>query len=499
MNVRARLAETPPGYALSLGRVLGIYSGLSIALLLASLDQTVVATVLPKVVTDLGGLTEYSWTFVAYLLTSTVTIPIYGKLGDAYGRRPLFIVAIGTFIVSSALCGLATTMPELIVFRGLQGIGAGALWPLTLATIAETVPLRERGKYNALLGAGGVAGAIAGPLAGGFIADNTSWRWVFLINIPLGAVALVLTLATMPAGRRRAKRPIDFQGAAVLAAATACLLLGLEWGGQQFAWRSPEVLGAFAACAALTCVLVAVERRTAEPILPFRLVRQGPVAACLAAGLLSSMVMFGLLSYVPLFVQAVIGSSATSAGAALMPLLLGDVLASAVNGQWISRTGRMRPSAVAGALVLAAGTVLVWRMNTGTSSSAAALYTFIAGLGFGLMNQVFTISVQNAVPRAEVGAATALTQSSRALGAVFGVAIMGAIVNQNLPARTGKGLLTGENVGHLSHSLRVTLQHALQPAFALTAVCAGLLLLVALRGVHDVVLRRSVDEQPLLP
>jgi EmrB/QacA subfamily drug resistance transporter len=499
VSVRAWLAETPSGYALSRGRVLGIYSGLSIALLLASLDQTVVATVLPEVVTDLGGLTSYSWTFVAYLLTSTVTIPIYGKLGDAYGRRPLFLVAIGTFIISSALCGLATSMPELIVFRGLQGIGAGALWPLTLATVAETVPLRERGKYNALLGAGGVAGAVAGPLAGGFIADNASWRWVFFVNVPLGAVALALTLATMPAGRRQAKRAIDFTGAAVLAAATACLLLGLEWGGQQFAWRSAEVLGAFAACAALGCALFAIERRVAEPILPFRLVRQGTVAACLAAGLLSSMVMYGLLSYVPLFVQAVIGSSATSAGAALMPLLLGDVLASAVNGQWISRTGRMRPNALLGTLVLTAGTVLVWRMTLGTSSSTAALYMFVAGLGFGLMNQVFTMSVQNAVPRAEVGAATALTQSSRALGAVFGVAIMGAIVNQNLPARTGTGLLTGANVGHLSHSLRVTLQHALQPAFALTAVCAALLFLVTLRGVHDVVLRRSVDEQPLLP
>jgi EmrB/QacA subfamily drug resistance transporter len=499
MSLRARLAETPPGHALSRGRLLGVYSGLSIAMLLASLDQTVVATVMPKVVTDIGGLTVYSWTFVAYVLTSTVTIPIYGKLGDAYGRRPLFVFAIVTFIVSSALCGVATNMPELIVFRGLQGVGAGALWPLTLATIADNVPLRERGKYNAVLGTGFVAGAIAGPLVGGVIADTTSWRWVFFLNVPFGALALAMTLATMPAARPHGKPPVDYLGAAVLAAATTCLLLGLEWGGQQFPWRSPEVIGAIAACLVFGSWLVAIERRAAESILPFGLVRESTVAACLAAGLLSSMAMYGLITYVPLFVQIVIGSSATSAGAALMPLFLGDILASAVTGQWIARTGRMRPGAVLGALVLTVGTVLLWRMSAGTSATTAALYTLVAGIGFGLMNQVFTISVQNAVPRAEVGTATALTQSSRSLGAAFGVAIMGVVVNQNLPLHAGKQLLAGEHVGTLARSSRLTLEHALQPAFALTAVCAALLFVVAFRGVHDVALRRSVDEQPLLP
>jgi EmrB/QacA subfamily drug resistance transporter len=499
VSLKARLSETPPGYTLSRGRVLGIYSGLSIALLLASIDQTVVSTVLPKIVADFGGLTEYSWTFVAYVLAATVTIPIYGKLGDSYGRRPLFLFAIGTFIASSALCGIATSMPELVVFRGMQGIGAGALWPLALATVGETVPLRERGKYNGLLGAGGVAGAIAGPLVGGFISDNTSWRWVFFMNIPLGALALVLTLATMPVTRlQRTKRPIDYTGAGVLGAATACLILGLEWGGQQYAWASPQVLGAFGACAVLAGILTVYERGVPEPILPYHLVRRGAVAACLLAGVLSSMAMYGVMSYVPLFVQAVIGSSATSAGAALMPLLLGDIVASFFNGQWISRTGRMRSNALLGAVVLTTGTILLWRMNTGTSSTFAALATFVAGLGLGLMNQIFTISVQNAVPRTEVGAATALTQSTRALGATFGVAIMGVIVNQHLPPHIGATLSSGGNVGHLSASLRLTLQHALQPAFLLAACAAALIFAVALWGVHDVALRRSVDEHPVL-
>ena len=238
-------------------------------------------------------------------------------------------------------------------------------------------------------------------------------------------------------------------------------------GRPRFAWGSPEVLGAFAACAALVCALVPIERRVPEPILPYRLVRRGTVAGCLLAALLSSMAMYGVMAYVPLFVQAVIGSSATSAGAALMPLLLGDIIASMANGQLIARTGRMRPNALLGAVVLTGGTLLLWRMDTGTSNTAAALYTFVAGLGLGLMNQVFTMSVQNAVPPGEVGAATAFTQSARALGATFGVALMGVVVNQRLPPRIGAHLSAEEAIGRLSRSVHTTLEHALQPAFLL--------------------------------
>ncbi|HWE82960.1 MAG TPA: MDR family MFS transporter, partial [Gaiellaceae bacterium] len=488
--------ETPPGYTLPRGRILAIYGGLSIALLLASIDQTIVSTVLPEIVADIGGIGQYSWTFTAYLLTATVTIPLYGKLGDVYGRRPLFVFAIGTFIVSSVLCGFSQTMPELVVSRGLQGVGAGALFPLALATVGEIVPIRERGRYQGLLGAGYAGGAILGPLAGGFIADNASWRWVFLINVPLGAASLVLVLVTMPPGSARQVRQVDYAGAGLLAAATTCLLLGLEWGGQEFAWGSPEVLGAIAGFVVLSGVLVAVETRAREPILPFHLVRQGTVAASLLAIALASMAMYGVMSYAPLFVAAVIGASATSSGAVLMPLLLGDIAASFLTGQWIARSGRMRPNALTGPLVLTTGAILLWRMTMATSSIRAALDMLVAGIGIGLMMQVFTMSVQNAVARADIGAATALNQTCRALGATLGVAVMGVIVNQHLPPSVQASFSTGGSVGHLPHTVRITLEHALHPAFLLAAGAAALLFFVVLVGVHDVPLRSSVDEQP---
>ena len=476
--------------------MLAIYGGLSIALLLAAVDQTIVSTVLPEIVSDIGGIDQYAWTFTAYLLTATVTIPLYGKLGDVYGRRPLFVFAIVTFIAASVLCGLSQTMPELVISRGLQGVGAGALFPLALATVGEIVPIRERGRYQGLLGAGFVGGAILGPLAGGLIVDNASWRWVFLINVPLGLVSLAVLLVTMPAGEAKTARPIDYTGAALLAGATTCLLLGLEWGGQEFRWRSPEVLGAFAAFGALAVALVAVEARAEEPILPFQLVRTGTVAACLLAIALAAMTMYGVMAYAPLFVTAVIGASATSSGAVLIPLLVGDVAASFFTGQWISRSGRMRPSALIGPVVLTIGALLLWHMTIGTSSSRAALDMLVAGIGIGLMMQVFTMSIQNAVARADVGAATALAQTSRAFGATLGVAVMGVVVNQHLPPKIAASVSEGTGVDHLSRAVRINLEHALRPAFLLAAGAAGLLFFVVLVGVHDVPLRRSVDEQP---
>jgi EmrB/QacA subfamily drug resistance transporter len=496
VGFRARLSETAPGYSLPRSRVLAIYGGLSIALMLAAVDQTIVSTVLPEIVADIGGIDQYSWTFTAYLLTSTVTIPLYGKLGDVFGRRPLFVFAIVTFIVSSVLCGLSQTMPELIVSRGLQGIGAGALFPLALATVGEIVPIRERGRFQGLLGAGYAGGAILGPLAGGLIADNASWRWVFLINLPLGVISLGLVLVTLPPGRRRHAKPIDYAGASLLAAATTCLLLGLEWGGQTFGWGSPAVLGAFAGFGVFCALLVVVERRAVEPILPFHLVREGTVAACLVAIALAAMAMYGVMAYAPLFITAVLGATATSAGAALVPLLVGDILASFLTGQWIAHTGRLRPNALTGPLVLIAGSLLLWRMTIDTSSAAAALDMLVAGLGIGLMMQVFTMSIQNAVARPDIGAATALGQSARAFGATLGVAVMGVIVNQHLPPHIAASISTGESVDHLSHGVRVSLEHALHPAFLFAAGAAAVLFFVVLWGVHDVPLRRSVDEQP---
>ncbi len=244
-RLRERLGRQPPGYEYTIGRILAIYSGLMVTLLLAALDQTIVATALPQVVGDLGGITQYSWVFTAYMLTSTVTVPLYGKLGDAYGRKNLFLFAIVVFLLGSALCGLATSMTQLVVFRGIQGIGGGGVFPLSLAVIGNIVPPRDRGRWQGLIGAVFAASSIIGPAIGGFIVDNASWRWVFLVNLPIGGLALVVVSLTMPRRARVTQHSIDWLGAALLAAGTAALLMGLVWGGSQYSWSSAHVVGAF--------------------------------------------------------------------------------------------------------------------------------------------------------------------------------------------------------------------------------------------------------------
>ena len=340
MNLGERLSQHPAGYAFTLRRTLAIYVGLMVTLLLAALDQTIVATALPKVVSDLGGLTQYSWVFTAYMLTSTVSVPVYGRLGDVHGRRPLMLIAIVLFLAGSALCGFAQNMTELVFFRGLQGLGAGGLFPLSLAVIGGIVPPRDRGRWQGLIGAVFAAASIIGPAVGGFIVDNTSWRWIFFVNLPVGGVALVAIWLTMPRRTARAEHSIDWHGAALLAGGTASLLLGLVWGGRDYPWGSSHVLGALAAAIVLLAVFALAERRTREPILPFEILRDPVVAASVACMALVGMAMFGTISYVPLFVQSVIGTSATSSGVVLTPLMLGAVTTSILSGQLVSRTGR---------------------------------------------------------------------------------------------------------------------------------------------------------------
>src|SRR5438876_4005408 len=251
MSLRERLARKPPGYQFTIGRILAIYSGLMVTLLLAALDQTIVATALPKIVSDLGGITQYSWVFTAYMLTSTVTVPLYGKLGDVYGRKYLFLFAIATFLVGSALCGIAQGMTQLVLFRAVQGIGAGGLFPLSLAVIGNIVPPRDRGRWQGLIGAVFVASSVIGPAIGGFIVDNTTWRWVFLVNLPVGALALAVIAVAMPRRAPQTKHTIDWLGAGLLAGGAASLLLGLVWGGRQYGWTTAHVLAALGAAVVL--------------------------------------------------------------------------------------------------------------------------------------------------------------------------------------------------------------------------------------------------------
>jgi EmrB/QacA subfamily drug resistance transporter len=492
MSLRERLATQPPGYNFTIGRILAIYAGLMVTLLLAALDQTIVATALPRIVSDLGGITQYSWVFTAYMLTSTVTVPLYGKLGDVYGRKNLFLFAIVVFLLGSALCGAATDMTQLILFRAIQGIGAGGLFPLSLAVIGNIVPPRDRGRWQGLIGAVFAAASILGPAVGGFIVDNASWRWVFLVNLPVGGLALVVISITMPRRAPQTAHTIDWLGAGLLAAGVGSLLMGLVWGGKDYPWTSGHVIGALVLAAVLLTGFGLVERRAPEPILPFDILRNPIVAGSIACMALVGMAMFGTISYVPLFVQGVIGTSATSSGVVLTPLMLGAVATSLLTGQLISRTGRYRWNVVFGPLVLAIGMFLLSRMNVHTTNGEAARNMVIAGVGIGSMMQVFVISVQNAVSRAHIGSATALTQFSRQMGATIGVTVIGAIVNHGLPS--GVGGTEGIGIHRLPLGARQALSDALHPAFLLTTGIALVVWLVAVTWVKEQPLRRSLDE-----
>jgi EmrB/QacA subfamily drug resistance transporter len=493
ITLRDRLAHTPPGYRFSIGRILAIYAGVMVTLMLAALDQTIVATALPRIVSNLGGLTSYTWVFTAYMLTSTVTVPLYGKLGDVYGRRPLFLISIVIFLIGSALCGVAQNMTELVVFRGVQGLGAGGLFPLALAVVGNIVPPRDRGRYQGLIGAVFAAASIIGPLAGGFIVDHASWRWVFFVNLPVGGLALLVVSITMPRLAERREHSIDYAGAVVLAAGTAALLLGLVWGSQSYPWRSAHVVGALAASTMLLVAFGLWERRVPEPILPFDLLRRRTILASVISMGLVGMAMFGMITFVPLFVQGVIGTSATSSGVVLTPLMLGAVTASILSGQWVSRSGRYRPNALLGPVVLTAGLVLLWRMGPSTTNGEAARDMVIAGVGLGLMMQVFVLNVQNAAPIRAIGTATALTQFARSIGATIGVTIMGVIVNQGLPASARHGGFDTA-VHLLAPVARVQLAHALQPAFLAGAVVAALAFFVVVFGIEEAPLRKGFDD-----
>jgi EmrB/QacA subfamily drug resistance transporter len=488
-----RLRQQPPGYNFTIGRILAIYAGLMVTLALAALDQTIVATALPRIVGDLGGITQYSWVFTAYMLTSTVTVPLYGKLGDVYGRKNLFLLAIVLFLVGSALCGFAQTMTELVFCRAIQGIGAGGLFPLSLAVIGNIVPPRDRGRWQGLIGAVFASSSIIGPAVGGFIVDNTSWRWIFFVNLPVGALALVVISLTMPRRAARTAHTIDWLGAGVLAAGTGALLLGLVWGGNEYPWASGEVIGVIAAAVALLAVFALVERRAAEPILPFDVLRNPIVAGSVACMALVGMVMFGTISYVPLFVQGVIGTSATSSGVVLTPMTLGAVCTSILTGQLVSRTGRYRWNAVLGPVVLTGGMILLWRMGVGTTNAEAARNMVITGIGVGSMMQVFVLSVQNVVPRARIGSATALTQFSRQMGATLGVTVIGVIVNHGLPAGVSAGG-EGASIHRLPPQLRSGLAAAIHPAFLVSACLAACVWLIAVVFVKEQALRRSLDD-----
>jgi EmrB/QacA subfamily drug resistance transporter len=398
--------------------VLVAFSGMMLATLLAALDQTIVATALPRIVGDLGGFEHLSWVVTAYLIASTVTIPLYGKLSDLYGRRRLMAISIAIFVVGSLLCGIAQSMNQLIAARALQGIGAGGLIPLSQAAIADLVPPRERGRYLGYIGVVWAASALAGPLLGGTLTDHVSWRWIFYINLPLGGFALAVVLRNMRAASARREHDIDWAGAALLSVGVTAVLLALAGSPVWVAGLGVALLGAF----------VVVEQRAAEPVVPFGLFRNRVLSVATGGSFVIGAMLFGVTVFVPVYVQSVLGASATSSGVILMPMTLAWVVTVFISGQLITRWGRIKPFPVAGSVLIVAGVAALTQVDTGTSRLFVAAALGVCGIGMGASLQPYTIAGQNAASQAEVGVATANLMFARSMGGSLAVAGLGALL-----------------------------------------------------------------------
>jgi EmrB/QacA subfamily drug resistance transporter len=419
-------------YPLGKRRTLIVFFGLMLGMLLAALDQTIVSTALPRIVTDLGGFQHYSWVFSAYMLGATVTVPLYGKLSDIYGRRPFFLLGITLFSLGSVISGLAGSMEMLIAGRAIQGLGAGGLIPLAIAAIGDIIPPRRRGKWQGFLGAVFATSSILGPAVGGWLTDNASWRWCFFVNLPLAAAALAVVWFGFQRRSRRTEHSIDYLGAALLTGGSAAGLLGAVWGGTEYPWSSPIVIGLFVAAAAMLSAFVWQERRAREPILPLDLFRGRTFSAASVAVFALGAAMFVTIIYVPLFAQGVLGETASGSGAVLTPLLLGMITTSILAGQIVSRTGHYRPVLMAGPPLLATGFFLLAQLGAHSTQLEVTRDVVIVGLGIGLMMQTLTVAVQNSVKRRNLGIATASTQFFRTVGATAGVSVLGAIVTSRL-------------------------------------------------------------------
>jgi EmrB/QacA subfamily drug resistance transporter len=426
------LANIPPS------RKLLVMLGVMLALFLAALDQTIVATALPRIVQDFHGLEHLSWVIAAYLLASTVVVPVYGKLSDIYGRKPFILGAIVLFIVGSVLSGLSQNMLELVLFRAIQGLGGGAIFANAFAVVGDLYPPAERGRWQGLLG--GVFGlsSIIGPTLGGWLTDHASWRWNFFINIPIGLVALGAVGSLLPhLAPDRKGRSIDYTGALLLTVSLVSLLLALIWGGGQFPWGSRTILGLFGVALVGLVLFGIVETRAKEAVLPLSLFSNRIFSVSMAALFLVGIGMFGAIVFVPLFAQLVLGVSATNSGTILTPLTLGFVVASIISGQLTSHTGRYKAIAVAGLALATVALYSMSRMTSQTSQGDMVVRMVATGLGIGAALPVFTLAVQNAFEHAKLGIATASAQLFRSIGATVGTAVLGSVLNGRLKHELG--------------------------------------------------------------
>jgi EmrB/QacA subfamily drug resistance transporter len=428
-----------------------VFAGLLLVMFLAALDQTIVATALPTIVGDLGGLNHISWVVTAYLLAQTVVTPLYGKLGDLYGRKIVLQSALIVFLVGSALCGQSRSLDELIAFRALQGLGGGGLMVSAQAAIGDVVPPRERGRYTGLFGAVFGLASVAGPLLGGFLTTNLSWRWIFYVNLPLGVAALFVLAATLPAASERVHHTIDYLGTALLAVGLSAIVLAASLGGTSYAWGSSVIVGLWIGGVVALAAFLVWERHAREPILPPRLLRNRVFAVTSAVGFVVGFALFGAITYLPLFLQVVKGASPTGSGLQLVPLMGGLLITSIASGQVITRTGRYKAFPIAGTAVMTLGLYLLSTMNSTSSRGLIFVFMFVVGLGLGMVMQVLVLAVQNAVEYSDLGVATSGATMFRSIGGSLGTATLGAIFSNRLHEEL-QSVLPPSAVAHTSTS-----------------------------------------------
>ncbi|MEU8884358.1 MDR family MFS transporter [Streptomyces hydrogenans] len=488
-----------PGEGQSHRTVLVAIGALLLGMLLAALDQTIVSTALPTIVSELGGMEHLSWVVTAYMLASTAATPLWGKLGDQYGRKKLFQVAIVIFLIGSALCGIAQNMPQLIGFRALQGLGGGGLMVLSMAIVGDLVSPRERGKYQGLFGAVFGATSVLGPLLGGFFTEQLTWRWVFYINLPIGVVALFVIAAVLHIPVRSTRHTIDYLGTFLIASVATCLVLVASLGGTTWAWDSPQIIGTALLGAVLLVWFVRVERRAAEPVLPLKLFRIRTFTLVSVISFVVGFAMFGAMTYLPTFLQIVQGVSPTMSGVHMLPMVVGMLLTSTASGQIVSRTGRWKVFPVTGTAVTALGLLLLHRLTETSSTWEMSAYFFVFGAGLGLVMQVLVLVVQNAVGYEDLGVATSGATFFRSIGASFGVAVFGTVFTSRLThkledvfaqaARAGTELPPGTGpaqvaadpraIGRLPAELRPEVLHAYATSITDVFLYAAPVVLVA--------------------
>ncbi|MBT2480704.1 MDR family MFS transporter [Streptomyces sp. ISL-94] len=449
-----------------------VFGTIMLGVLLAALDQTIVGTALPTIVADLGGADHMSWVVTSYLLAETVATVLVGRFGDLFGRKLIFQVSAVVFITGSFLCGLAGNMSLLILWRGLQGIGAGGLMVTSMALIADVVPLRERGKYQGAIGAVFGVATVIGPLLGGLFTDHLSWRWAFYVNVPVAILVVAAAARTIPSVRAAGRPAIDYLGIALVAAGSSALILATSWGGNEYAWGSAAIIGLFAGGAVALALFCVAETRAGEPMLPMRLFRNPVFTVCSVLSFVVGFAMLGAMTFLPTYLQYVDGDSATVSGVRTLPLVIGLLIASVFSGNATSRTGRYRIFPIVGCLVMGVGLYLLSRMGPQTGAWLESVYMFVLGAGIGLCMQVLTIAVQNTVDYADLGTATSGVTFFRTLGSSFGTAVFGTIYANSLGPELKAGVAeaaraTGADPARLGEAAQSPQGvHALDPAQA---------------------------------